>query len=123
MNKQLISEMKKVLEAQKSKLEAELRGFAHQDPQTNGGFATSFPEYGTKEDDNAAEVATFTDNLTLEKTLEANLRDVEQALQRIKDNTYGICKYCKKEIDERRLRARPESGSCMSCKSKRLSEK
>src|SRR3989338_2184110 len=123
MNKEFIDEMKKILEAQKNKLEAELKGFASQNPLTNGGFATSFPEYGDKEDDNAAEVATFTDNLSLEKTLEVNLRDVDQALKRIKDNTYGTCKYCKQEIDVRRLRARPESGSCMSCKSKRLSEK
>ena len=123
MNKQLIAEMKLVLEAQKNKLEEELRGFTNENSQSNGGFATSFPKYGDKEDDNAAEVATFTDNLSLEKTLEANLRDVNQALSRIKENTYGVCKYCHNEIDERRLRARPESGSCMSCKSKRLSDK
>lgn len=123
MTKQFIVEMKKLLAQQKLKLEAELKGFADSRPKTHGGYATSFPHYGDKEDENAAEVATFTDNLSLEKTLEGNLRDVNQALKRIKDKAYGTCKYCQKEIDERRLRARPESGSCMSCKSKRLAEK
>ncbi|MFH1112160.1 MAG: TraR/DksA family transcriptional regulator [Patescibacteria group bacterium] len=123
MKKQLIAEMKQMLKEQKLKLENELKIFAASNPDTNGGFTTNFPQYGDKEDENAAEVATFTDNLSLEKTLENNLRDVEQALVRIENNTYGVCKYCKKEIDERRLRARPESGSCMECKTKYLTGK
>ena len=28
----------------------------------------------------------------------------------------GICKYCDQPIDEKRLRARPTSGACISCK-------
>ncbi|MFA4937073.1 MAG: TraR/DksA C4-type zinc finger protein [Patescibacteria group bacterium] len=123
MKKQFIAEMKAILEQQQIKLENELKIFATQNPATHGGFATSFPQYGDKEDENAAEVATFTDNLSLEKTLEGNLRDVKQALIRIQDKSYGVCKYCKKEIDERRLRARPESGACMDCKTKHLAGK
>ncbi|MFH1867137.1 MAG: TraR/DksA family transcriptional regulator [Patescibacteria group bacterium] len=123
MNKKLIQELKKVLEQQKKKLEEELKGFADSSAKTHGGFATSFPQYGDKEDENAAEVATFTDNLSLEKTLERNLTDVKQALVRIKKESYGICKYCNQEISEGRLRARPESGSCISCKSKQLAKK
>ncbi len=123
MKKQFIAEMKKILEEQQTKLENELKIFAAKNPNTHGGFAANFPQYGDKEDENAAEVATFTDNLSLKKTLENNLRDVKQALDRIKDNTYGVCKYCKKEIDARRLRARPESSSCMNCKTKYLAKK
>jgi RNA polymerase-binding transcription factor DksA len=65
-------------------------------------------------------VATFTDNLSLEHTLEATLNDVNRALVRIAKGTYGKCKYCGQEIDERRLKARPESGSCVKCKQERL---
>ena len=71
---------------------------------------------GDKEDENAEEVATYSTNLTLERTLEGNLRDVEKALDRIRKGTYGVCKYCNKEIDEKRLRARPASSSCIDCK-------
>ncbi|MDZ4229867.1 MAG: TraR/DksA C4-type zinc finger protein, partial [Candidatus Veblenbacteria bacterium] len=79
-------------------------------------------DYGDKEDENASEVATFTDNLALGRTLEGTLDDVVAALERLQKGTYGKCRYCQKDIDERRLRARPESSSCIDCKKKRLSK-
>lgn len=75
-----------------------------------------FTNLGDKDDENAEEVATYSTNLTLERTLEASLRDVERALERVASGSYGICKYCNKEIDEKRLRARPSSSSCIECK-------
>ncbi len=77
-----------------------------------------FPSFGDKEDENAAEVALYGDNLSLEETLDRELRDVKNAIKRIADGTYGICKYCKKEITLPRLLARPESSSCVLCKEK-----
>ena len=62
------------------------------------------------------EVADYVDNLSIEKTLENELRDVESALKRIENGEYGICKYCQKPIDTDRLKARPESSSCVQCK-------
>ena len=123
MDKATIEKMKLFLEDQKIKLEEELKTFAASNPKASGDFNSTFPQYGDKEDENAAEVATFTDNLSVEKTLEGNLRDVKRALERIAKGTYGVCKYCGKEISEKRLMARPESGSCMDCKTKKLAEK
>lgn len=77
-----------------------------------------FPSFGDKEDENAAEVALYGDNLSLEETLERELRDVKNAIKRIADGAYGICKYCKQEIALQRLLARPESSSCVTCKEK-----
>ncbi len=75
-----------------------------------------YPDYGSKEDENAAEVATLSDELSLEQKLEESLSDVRSALDRMKKGTYGMCRYCGKPIDPRRLAARPESSSCVSCK-------
>jgi RNA polymerase-binding transcription factor DksA len=116
MKAEFIVEIKKSLESKKAKLEVELKGFAARDPHASTNFNTNFPDYGTKEDENAAEVAQFSDNLSLEKTLEHTLEDVIKALERISKNTYGKCKYCGEEIDERRLKARPESSACVKCK-------
>lgn len=120
MDKNFIKEMEQKLQLEKKHLEEELAGIGR--PVGNGDkdFDTNFPEYGDKEDENASEVATFTDNLSLEKTLEGKLRDVLRALERIKKGTYGECKYCGEPIDPRRLTARPESGSCVKCKKERL---
>jgi DnaK suppressor protein len=116
MNKAFIKEMQELLETEKKRLDDELKGFSSENPDNANNYSTDFPNMGDKEDENAEEVATYSTNLTLERTLEASLRDVEKALGRIKGGTYGICKYCQKEIDEKRLRARPSSSSCVECK-------
>ncbi len=120
MKKGLLLQIEKQLKDQQGKLEHELTTLT--DVEINGrGLA--YPQYGNKEDENAAEVATFSDNLSLQQSLKQGLRDIKKALERIKTGTYGVCKYCHQEIDERRLKARPESGSCISCKNKRLANK
>lgn len=120
--KTFVKDIETELLAQKTKLEAELGSFATRQSGSKDDFATTFPEYGDKEEDSASEVATYSDNLTLEHTLETALRDVNSALKSIAEGTYGICKYCKQPIDERRLQARPTSSSCIECKKKMLNE-
>lgn len=110
-----LDEMKATLFKEKEKLEAELSAIAKKG-DTPGNFDASYPEYGNEEDDNVKEIEEFTVNKPLEIALENSLRDVNKALKRLSDGVYGICKYCDKQIDEKRLRARPTSSACVSCK-------
>ncbi len=41
--------------------------------------------------------------------------DIDQALLRIKEGSYGICARCGKQIDERRLEALPIARYCADC--------
>lgn len=118
MRPEFIKEMKQVLTDKRAKLLGEIKAMDEAEVGLGKAGVVSFPSYGDKEDENAAKVATFSDNLSIDRTLEGMLHDVERALQRIAEGSYGKCKYCGQEIDERRLRARPESGSCVACKSK-----
>ena len=43
------------------------------------------------------------------------LRDVESALDRIKDGTYGTCVRCGRDIGMARLRANPAASRCIEC--------
>lgn len=108
--------METELLAEEKRLRAELEEFAKQNPKNSTDYDAKFVNLGDKEDENAEEVDQFSTNLTLERTIESSLRDAEKALERIKKGTYGICKYCNKQIDEKRLRARPASSSCIECK-------
>lgn len=47
------------------------------------------------------------------------LSDIEFALQRLKEGTYGICESCGEEISERRLQALPWAQLCLDCAEKR----
>jgi RNA polymerase-binding transcription factor DksA len=101
---------------EKERLEKELAKFAHKNPHLAGDYNSEFPDYGDKEDENAAEVAEYATNVPLEESMEKTLRDVVQSLKRVEDGTYGTCKYCKKVMDEKRLLARPTSSACVECK-------
>ena len=113
---EFIKEIKSILVEEKVTLEKELARIAKRNPNDSEDFNAEFPDYGDEEDDNAREVADFTVNKTLEVTLEKKLRDVNAALERIENNTYGICKYTGQAIDKKRLLARPTSSSSVQAK-------
>jgi DnaK suppressor protein len=119
MDAKTLKEIEAKLMLQKEELEAELNKFSS---KGETGREANFQNIGTDEDDNAQEVTNFSDQLSLVAELSKHLEDVEKALNKIKEGTYGICKYCKKEIDPKRLLARPDSGSCVECKSALLGE-
>lgn len=116
ISKETIKKIEKGLKEEETRLEAELASFTTKNPHNADDFNATFPQFGEKDEDNATEVAIYSDNLTLERTLESTLRDVKSSLKRIAKDEYGTCKYCKKPIDEQRLLARPTSSSCVSCK-------
>ncbi len=116
MDKTTLKTLEEKLLEEKAKLEVELGGFATRNPKNVDDFNADFPQLGEKEDENASEVAEYSKDLTVERTLEASLRDVKKALERLHEGTYGVCKYCGKSIDNKRLMARPTSTSCIDCK-------
>lgn len=118
MDADKLAKMKTSLLEDKQKLEEDLGLFSTKDSQISGNYRSQFPKYGNDEDENANEVAEYSDRLGLEHTLEKQLRDVIKALENIENGTYGICKHCGQPIEEARLEARPTSTSCINCKKK-----
>ncbi len=51
---------------------------------------------------------------TLERELHL-LEEIEAALERIKEGSYGVCERCGKPIPERRLEALPWARLCLPC--------
>src|SRR3954471_12731401 len=54
-------------------------------------------------------------DLTVRNIAEQRMAEVEEALARQREGTYGICAECGQAIDPERLRARPESTLCIEC--------
>ena len=44
------------------------------------------------------------------------INKIRQALERIKDGTFGLCESCDEMIGAERLRARPVTTLCIDCK-------
>ncbi len=118
MDKSLVAQIKEKLLTEKKRLEEKLGKFAKKSSTQGGQYATQWEDYGDDEDENAAEVAAYSDSLGLEQTFESELQEVLAALQRIEDDTYGTCTSCGNPIDEKRLLVRPQSGLCMDCMEK-----
>ncbi len=110
LSKTVLKELTEKLLEEKTKLTKELSLLDGK----NGEVA--HPEYGSDDEENAAESTEYETNLSIEHGLKKSLRDTLSALKRIEDGTYGLCKYCSNPIPELRLKARPTSSSCITCK-------
>ena len=53
------------------------------------------------------------DEIAHETTL--SIQQLERALQRIEDGSYGICEQCGDQISDARLAAIPEANLCINC--------
>ena len=69
-----------------------------------------------KREEEATESFELEKRLTLEKRIREQLVEVERALQKFEDGTYGLCDSCGQVIDPARLEALPQASLCLNCK-------
>ena len=55
-------------------------------------------------------------SLRLKEREQKLLKKIDEALDRMETNTYGICERCGQEIPYKRLKARPVTTLCIECK-------
>lgn len=111
-----IEELKTALLTEKARLESELGGIAHKNPKIAGDWEPSAPDLNIPTadiNDTADSITAFEGNAAIEVELEARLLEVETALTRMELGSYGICRICGKEIEEKRLHANPAAPTCI----------
>ena len=69
-----------------------------------------------KREEEATESFELEKRLTLEKRIRGQLAEVEHALQKFDDGTYGKCDNCGQPIPPDRLEALPQASLCLNCK-------
>lgn len=84
---------------------------------TRSGDLRADVNYGDGFADAAATTAERTERLGLIDSLKGQLDEVEGALDKLEDGSYGTCAKCGQPIPQARLEARPESTLCVDCKS------
>lgn len=74
-------------------------------------------------DDDAADAAAAIyergKTISLIHSRQEHLRELDDALERVEEGTYGICVRCGQEIAEERLEIVPEAALCIKCASER----
>ncbi|MCK5027922.1 MAG: TraR/DksA C4-type zinc finger protein [Candidatus Pacebacteria bacterium] len=110
-----IQEFKKRLEEERSQLETSLAEVGQKNP-TNPDDWEGKPKPIGKEradsNDIADNIEEYESNTAVVAELETRLKNVEAALKRIEDNTYGICVVGGEKIEEDRLEANPAAQTC-----------
>ncbi len=112
LDEKTIEELKEKLISRKNKLEEELGLIASSE---GGEYRTKFENIGDHKDENATEVEEFIENVAVKESLEQQLKNVKDALQKIENGTYGICESCGGEIKRERLTVNPSARRCMKC--------
>jgi len=69
-----------------------------------------------KREEEAAESFELEKRLVLERQVRDQLAEVEHALGKFEQGTYGLCDACGKPIDPARLEALPQANLCLDCK-------
>ncbi len=70
-----------------------------------------------KREEEATEAIELEKRLAMEKRIRDQLVEVEHALHKLAEGTYGRCDVCGQSIDPARLEALPQATLCLSCKS------
>ena len=101
---------REVLEERRGELRSALADITHVpvDPVTPVSFGKRVGDGTTEAVDRLTKVGTA-------RELEAALADVERALGKIDEGTYGVCDACGEPIGDARLEARPWSVRCVRC--------
>jgi DnaK suppressor protein len=99
-----------VLEDRRRELQGELARLTA--PPTDAGVNLSF---GKRIGDGTTEAVERLSTTAVARSIAAGLRDVERALAKVDEGTYGACDECGKHIGQERLEAIPWATVCISC--------
>jgi DnaK suppressor protein len=106
--------IRQVLEDERDDLRARLAEITAtpRDPMGSVSFGKRVGEGTTQAVERLNQVGTA-------KQLSAMLEDVERALEKLREGTYGVCDSCGIAIPPERLEARPWSVLCVDCSAER----
>lgn len=107
-----VADIRKRLEAERAQLRAEIEalGIENTNQSTDSGVGNHLA-------DDATELFLRERNIALRNNAQDLLAQVEAALRRLDEGTYGICQRCGQEISIERLEALPYATLCITCQS------
>ena len=117
MNASELDRFRKALLEEKERLSSALENLQTENP---GVDDEEGPELGSLDEPHLAEAGSLTldreIDYTLEEAAHEHLKEIEVALERIEQGTYGLCSSCGAKIAPERLEAVPWASLCIDCK-------
>jgi len=111
-----LSKFRRLLEEERARVLDEIRGIESLDStDSQSGEVGELADYDQHQGDTGTETFLRERDLALEDDAHAILRQVEVALKKIEEGTYGTCERCGKIIQAARLEAIPYTPYCIEC--------
>jgi DnaK suppressor protein len=107
------TDARSILNNERKRLIQELEAYSDSNPSGDRAIS-SF----NKKIEAADQLSEFERSQALSQRLKQDLSEVEHALEKIEKGTYGLCDLCGQPIAPERLKVLPQTGYCLSCKSK-----
>jgi RNA polymerase-binding protein DksA len=107
--------LRKQLEEEKKKLLGEIE---HQEASSRSDDVRREGSPFGKREEEATESLELEKRLALNKQVQEHLAEIEHALHKFEEGTYGLCDSCGKPIAPDRLEALPHASLCVECKAK-----
>ena len=107
---------KKQLEEEKTKLEEGLATMAHRNPDAPEDWSVTAPDLNVMsaaKEEMADQEEELENVASVEYNLESRLRDVNEAINRMREGKFGLCSVGQEPIEGARLKANPAALTCI----------
>lgn len=113
LTEEQLEELRGALEAEKDSVDEEL---ASHGKNSGGSWSGSSESEGEEADpiDAADNIEELSINVPLVAELEKRRKEIEDALERMDEGTYGACETCEEPIPFDRLEANPAARTCIT---------
>ena len=119
MKSEKIAMFRKILDKQKAQTQADIEFMEKENKEASQDFDSAGD---SNFEDQIGDSASITFERERDFSLQQNkkdiLRQINVAIEKIDDGTYGSCSQCHEPINEKRLKALPYAEYCISCKKK-----
>jgi len=104
------------LEEEKNRLETELADVGRRNPSNPSDWEATPDATGEEADpnDTADQLEDYSTNAAILNDLEIRHTEVESAIARIENGSFGTCSVCDGDIEEERLNADPAANTCLA---------
>jgi len=119
MDKQKLQHFKEILLNKKRQHDNVLNNMKEFNTGENDKYsATELSNYDNHPADTGSQLFDLEHGMALQVHEEYNIKEIDDALRRIEDGSYGKCEFCGKEIGEERLEIVPAARLCVECQEK-----
>lgn len=118
ISQDLCNELHEQLLHERHRLEQEISNLSVSGTRADNFQADEQDQVDQHPADEGSELFEREKNLTLQRMLQSTLEELNAALHKFDEGTYGVCENCGKPIAEKRLRALPGATHCIECQAK-----